>query len=303
MFTTKGNVVYAKVQGNIIFVITHHNNQATLHTIDKDGMIKNKTLGKARSAIRYTIAGNLLVVNPVHTTKLTILDISQDKPKLLHQSVTEIFTPNRKAVFQVTKNKVIRIVGGNIMAMEKGGISVIERHIRNGVPNQTWFAANSESEELQIFGFVQVLRERKYWYSFNGRHFEPNIPKLNDNEALVDISIKFSVGSVLLRRKTQQNGVEYLRTDIVNEKGGIAYSNFLKLEDYPVSSIHGDAYSDGTLIHATDDGILQQKVVGISFKTFAQTEPFVKEGDTLFKYQKGLLVVGSNTITYLELTK
>jgi len=91
--------------------------------------------------------------------------------------------------------------------------------------------------------------------------------------------------------------------DTVDEKGEITYSNQIKLEDHQVNSIHGQAYSSGILIHATDDGILQEKVVGTGLKSFPQTEPFVKEGDTLFKFRKGLLVVGSSTITYLELTK
>ena len=303
MFTTQGNIVYTKVQGNKIFAISHYKNKAVLHIVNKDGTTKDVELGRERAQIRYAIADNLLAINPIHSPKLTILDINRDPPKILQQSVTEIFTPSRKAAFQVTGNKIIRMVGGNIMAMEKGGINVIERHIRNGMPNQTWFAANNQIDELQLFGFIQVLRERKYWAYFNGRHFEPKIPKLDDNEGLVDISVRFSTNSILLRKKTQRNGVDYIRTDTVDEKGEVFYSNQIKLEDHPVNSIHGQAYSSGILIHATDDGILQERVAGTGLKSFPQTEPFVKEGDALFKFRKGLLVVGSSTITYLELTK
>lgn len=302
MFSTLGNIAYAKVQSGKIFIIEHHQDKAALHTINRDGSISSSTLGKVVPGVRYALAGDLLIINRIHSPKLSVLDIGQTPAKLLQQSMTEIFAPNRKAVFQVTQDKAVRIVGGNIMAMEKGGTSVIERHIKDGLPNQTWFSANSESQSLQLFGFIQVLRERKYWYYHQGRHLEPLITPLNKDEGLVDISVKFSADSVLLRRKTQQQGVDYLRMDMVDNDGKVTYSNTLKMEDHPVGSMHGQTYSGGVLIHATDEGILQEKVEGSSFKSFSQTEPFVQEGDILFKYHKGLLVVGPNTATYLELT-
>lgn len=301
MFTTLGIIAYAKVQNNKLYIIEHHRETATLHTIKPNSTTKQAVLGKPVSGVRYALAGDLLVLNPLHSPKLSILDISRDPPQLLTKSVTEVFSPNRKAVFQVTQNKVIRMVRGNIMAMEKGGTGTIERHIKDGLPNQTWFSANAESDDLQIFGLIQVLREQRFWYYHQGRHLEPKIPPLNQGEGLVDISVKFSSDSVLLRRKTQQNGVDYLRMDMIDEKGNVK-SRLMKMEDHPAGSIHGQSYIKGILIHATDEGILQERVAEGAFKTFSQTEPFVQEGDILFKYKKGMLVVGPNTATYLELT-
>ena len=194
-------------------------------------------------------------------------------------------------------------MNGNIMSIEKGGVNVTEKYIRDVITNQTWFSANDSSDELQLFGLIQVFKNQRYWYYVNDKHLEPKIPNLNQNEGLIDISVKFSADTVLLRRKTQEKGTEYLRTEIIDGKGEITHSSTVRLEDYPIKEIHGQTYSNGILIHATDNGLMQEKVVEAHFRTFSQTENYVKEGDSIFKYQNGLLVAGSNTLTFLELTK
>jgi len=146
-----------------------------------------------------------------------------------------------------------------------------------------------------------VLRYRIYWYCLDKKHFEPKIPTLNANEGLVDISVEFSGDTALLRRKTIQNGVEYLRSSIVDGNGEVTYSNIVKMTDHPVDSIHGQVFSGGVLLHATDNGILQERITSSVFKYFDQTEPYVKGGDELHKFGNGLLIAGSNNITYIEL--
>lgn len=301
LFTTKGNIAYTKVQGNKIYVIEHIQKHAWLHVIDQGRDLFRIHLGNALPGIRYEVAGSMLVMSQNHTTDLKIIDINHRKANQFHQSVTEIFEPSRQAVFQVTQNKVVRIVNGNIMSIEKDYERIIERYIRNGIPNQTWFATNKETERLQLFGFVQVLRDRIYWYCLDKKHFEPKIPTLNANEGLVDISVEFSGDTALLRRKTIQNGVEYLRSSIVDGNGEVTYSNIVKMTDHPVDSIHGQVFSGGVLLHATDNGILQERITSSVFKYFDQTEPYVKGGDELHKFGNGLLIAGSNNITYIEL--
>jgi hypothetical protein len=303
MFITQGNIVYTKVQNNIIFVVTQDKNGATLHKVDISGKTQSVGLGLPKKVVRYAVGGDFLVVNPIHSGDLILIDHNQSPPQLVHKTVTEIFSPSRKAAFQVTGNKVIRVMNGNIMSIEKGGINVIEKYIRDGITNQTWFSANDGSEELQLFGLMQIFEDQRYWYHVNNKHFEPKIPHLNKNERLIDLSVRFSSDTVLLRRKTQETGTEYLRTEIVNGEGEIIHSRIVRLEDCAVKNIHGQTYSNGILIHATDDGLMQEKVVEAKFRTFSQTKDYVKEGDSIYKYRNGLLMAGENTITFLELTR
>ncbi len=301
-FRTSGDIVYSKSQDNMIYVVTHENGRATLHVIDKGGKERKIMLGSANKGTRYAIAGNLLVINSLNSNALTIYDISSGIPQQIHSTMTEIFGPSRKAAFQTTGNRVIRIVGGNIMAGEKRGTNYVEKHVRNGVPNQTWFSANGEYDGLQLFGFIQVLAERKYWYYLDGQNFELRVKKLNKEESLIDISVKFSRDGVVLRRKTQEKGVDYLRTDVINNDGKVTSSTRMKYEDHPVQTMHGQTYSGDTLLHGSDEGILQEKVSNQRFKTFKQTEPFVGEGDVLYKFNQGIVIIKMNTVTYLELT-
>lgn len=303
MFTTQGNIVYTKVQKNTIYVISHNNKKAILHKIDRLGRVKNTPLGSVNTAVRYAIGGDLLAVNPIHTEDLLLIDISESKPKILSKTVTEIYSPSRKAAFQATGNSMLRIAKGNILSIEKGGINIVEKYIRDGIANQTWFSANGLSDKLQLFGLIQILKDQRYWYYINGKHLEPEIPNLKINEGLIDISVKFSGDTVLLRRETQIGRTKFLRMEIVDEKGKITHSTKIKLDDYPIKSIHGQTYSNGVLIHATDNGLMQENVVESKFKTFSQTENYVKEGDSIYKYQNGILVSGVNTLTFLELTK
>lgn len=301
-FRTSGDIVYSKVSDSTIYVVTHENGQAVLHVIDRGGQEKKLALGAAKKGVRYAIAGNLLVINPQGSSSLMIYDISSGYPQNISGTITEIFGPSRKAAFQTTKDKVVRIVGGNIMAGERRGNTYVERHVRNGVPNQTWFSANGEYEGLQLFGFIQVLAERKYWYHLDGKNFEPRVKKLNNEESLIDISVKFSTERVVLRRKTQEKGVDYIRTDVIENNGRVVSSGRMKLEDHPVQTMHGQTLSGDTLLHASDEGILQEKVTNQRFKSFKQTEPFVGEGDVLYKFNQGIVVAKMNTVTYLELT-
>src|SRR6266568_3607719 len=73
----------------------------------------------------------------------------------------------------------------------------------------------------------------------------------------------------------------------------------IKRADHPCPAIHGQAYTAGVLLHATDNGIVQEKIEQGTFKTFAATANLVREGDTLIKYQSGLIVVGEDRVSYL----
>ena len=301
LFRTAGTIIYTKVRREKVYAVVHEGNKAFLYVIDSTGTPTKKDLFKAKKGVRYAIADGILVVNQQGTEALELYDISGSKITRFSKTNTEIFAPSRKAAFQVTGSKVIRIVGGTIMAGEKRGDRLIERQIRNGIPNQTWFTANNEYGGNQLFGLVQVLAEQRFWYHIDGKNFEPNVTRLEDSESLIDLSVKFSLDGVVLRRKTQEQGENYLRVDVVDNNGLVKQSYRQQFDDSSVQVMHGQVFSGDSLLHASDDGIVQENIMTSSLKTFKQTEPFVQEGDALLKFGKGVMVVSTNSITQLQL--
>lgn len=301
-FRTTGDIVYSKVHDGKAFVITHDKGKVILTTIDSIGNCVSKEIMTVQNGARYQIGGNILAVNPYRSDEVQLFDISPNIPVQLDSTVTEVFGPNRKAVFTATGKKVLRIVGGSIMAMEKGNFGIVERYVRSGVSDQTWFTANESSAGLQLLGLVQILNEQRYWYYLDGVNFEPQITLLEKGEALLDISVKFSSADVLLRRKTQQAGVDYIRIDVIDNQGNVIFNSKAKFDQSPSKVMHGQAYSNGTLLHATDTGLVQEKPTQNTTKTFTQTDAYVGEGDVLYKFDRGILVVSSSAVSYIQLS-
>lgn len=302
LFSTDGYIAYCDVLGDEVRVIVHDKGSATMHLVRANRTGKVLPLFIQPADAKYKLTDTLLAVNAGSEEKLDIYEIGSNGVKSLKTTVTEILALNGRAAFSSTKNRLLRIINGSILAIEKGGLDILERRLRAGIPEQTWFVANGEHPGYQLFGFDQILTEQRYWYFLDGMTFEPKIPALEIGESLIDISVKFSSGSILLRRKTQLHGADYLRVEIVDNDGKLIHSTRDLLQDVPVSTMHGQTYSGGVLLHATDAGIVQEKVSDRTFKTFDQTAPFVADGNTLLKFGKGVLVVSENTVTLLELT-
>ncbi|GHO47921.1 hypothetical protein [Ktedonospora formicarum] len=65
----------------------------------------------------------------------------------------------------------------------------------------------------------------------------------------------------------------------------------MKRAEHPAPALHGATYAAGTLLHASDQGIVQERVAQQIFKTLSNTQEFVRAGATLASYQAGLLVI------------
>jgi hypothetical protein len=125
---------------------------------------------------------------------------------------------------------------------------------------------------------------------------------METGESLLDITVKFSSQGAVIRRLTQFQGVNYLRTEMVDSNGTMVYSSpRIRQEDHPAPGLHGQAYSTGKLLHATDEGVVQEKVETSEVKAFEATKGHVAEGDTLYAYQGGLLAVKDTSVLHIVL--
>lgn len=299
---TSGTFVFTKVMGNHIYAVAIEQGKAVLYeTTSSSSFARRKELFNAPAGARYEIFGKTLVVNLSGEDELRLIDVSGDRPVALAKTVTDVYAGNRKAIFRVARDSVYRIAGQSLVATKLYGNMPVDTPLRQVIENQTWFQVDQGNDE-RIFGLYRVFDQQFYWLINNGMNYDIALQQLLPDEVLMDISVRFSRSSILIRRHTQYKGVDYIRTEIIENDGQIIYSGQPeKMEDQPVRSIHGHAYSGGVALHPTDDGILQERVETRSFKFFDGTDAFVKTDDVLYAYESGILVANQDAISYVTL--
>jgi hypothetical protein len=293
----QGNIVYSKLIDNTMFLIVNENGETVLYRV-KEEYTERMELFKEIPGCRFALTLSCLIVNPAYSEDLYLLDITGKSPQAIGKTKTDMFTVNRHAMFRATSSKLIRIVRGTLLQSDPHK-PYEDTYIRDVLEDQTWFSVNENSSELEIFGFISILSDQKYWYTRGGQNFEPPMMPLNLGESLLDINVKFSSRGALVRRLTQLKGEDYLISELVNMRGEVEYTSRIKISE-PVT-LHGHAYSSGVLLSATDDGIVQEKLSEELTTTFSATEPYVHAGNSLYVYKKGLLVVSMDSVTYLTL--
>lgn len=310
LFQFAGQLVESLVQGETIYAIAYEQGQVVLYK-HKLGQLQRKELfAEPNGGARYQMQGDNLFVNLRGSNKVMVLDMSSDKPVAVGTFETDVFLANRRAMFRTTNKGYYRIINGMLMRgkVDVGAKNFDEELVLNAMTNQTWFTAqdvvSSDGKFITaLCGFNQVMKRQLFWMLWGNQSFDLSLPELELNEALVDVSVKFSSQGVLIRRHTQQQGVDYIRAELVDNAGQVVFAApKMRLEDHPAGSLHGQAYSTNVLLHPTDSGILQEKLREQTFKTFDVTQGEVATGDALYIYQKGLLVVGDSYAKYIQLS-
>lgn len=303
---TNGPIVFHKLIGQTLYVIAYESGKAVLYKKVSSGPIDKKVLFDEIPGARYELTGETLVVNLPGQTELLLLDLSGGSLRPITRTETNIFAPNRRASFRASSRYLFRVVGGHLMYGELVKDQLVEHSLRPVMNNQTWFSVKPDdsADKPTAFGFFQINSEQMFWLTWEGRNYD-NLPlsHMEVGETLVDILVRFAGGSVLVRRETQYQGVEYLRTELIDDQGHLIYSSpRLKAGDHPTPKLHGQAYATGKLLHATDEGVIQEDLLANNTKTFEATKGYVQEGDALHRYQNGLLVVTDKSVKHLVLS-
>ena len=306
IIVTNGAILFSKVVGNKFYVISNEGDYVYLYSYALgEGQKKFPILKSSDvSGGKYDIFDKYLVVNVLDddTQKLLIFEIGSNGISFIHSTTAEEFSLNSKAMFKASSTHLYRIVGGMLMegSFEYG--QFVERVVRPINQRQTWFTVNQYhlDEKPQMFGFFQVLSDQLYWYIDNGKTYDVDLPKLLDKEVMREISVKFSSQGAMVRRVTQKDGQEYIRIEIVNSSGNVIFSKFEKRSDYRLS-VHGIAYSGDKALHAMDEGLVQEDLVGNTTKTFSNTKKYLAQGFSLEKFGKDIAVVSDKQVVLLSL--
>ncbi len=301
---TSGKFVFCTVQGETIYAIANEGGQMVLW-IKRQGVTPNRLeLFQTLPGTTYALSGSILLVNPPQTTRIFLLDISGSRAQPLEEQKTALFAGTREAAFQTSQDQIFVIQNGALLAGSWQDDVWQARPMRSVIEKQTWFRAAQRTEDTRptLFGAFQVLHQQMYWLVRDHSVYDVALSDLDETETLQDVAVYFSSNDILVRRLTRQQGSEYLRTEILDMQGQITFrAPKLRRSEHPQPGLHGLVYQSGTLLHATDSGIRQEKVTGNSFKTFTATAPYVHEGDILARYGSGILVTGEDAITYLVL--
>lgn len=305
---TNGSIIYSRLVGNKLFVIAYEGDKTVLYTKHGNMAQTRQELFNVVQGAKFEMIGEeTLVIAQPDNAQLLLLDISGEQPKPIKKIETSIYAGNRRAMFRTSNQHLFRIIAGNLMYGEVKDGELQERVLRNVMNNATWFAVRQETDGSKpaALGFFQMGTKPIFWLAWDGRHYDDlSVSEMQSGEFLVDVSVKFSSQGAIIRRLTQYQGVNYLRTDVVSVDGKILHSApRIKEEDHPSRSIHGQAYTTGILLHATDEGVMQEKVDSNGFKTFDSTKGHVSEGDTLYIYTGGsLLAVKDSVVLHIKLS-
>lgn len=301
---TRGEIVFSKVIGESIYCVTQEWDKVVLYIADLNQAPKRIELFPVQKGAGFDVFDHYLVVSKgVNSEELYLIDFAVSLPQVVLETTTELFGGTRP-VFTASGLCLYRVAGGILLRGEIKYGQLIERPLTTTLENQTWFvvAPQGEVENELVFGFMRVFKDLHFFLiNGQGRH-DVAVAPLEEDERLVDIEVKFSISSLALLRRTRSKGVDYIRVEMVDDKGSVLVSQRMKLtEAEHYQNIHGQAYAAGVLLHPTAQGVLQEKLADRKQAAFTQTQNFVTADDTLYRYEKGVLVVKDDRVLYLTL--
>lgn len=304
LIETSGRIIFFQILGSTLYALADEDGLTVLYSKEPKRPVLRKELFRTISGAHYEIMDGYLVISPEPTKKeLMVIDIKEARPKGVLRTTTELFA-GRRAVFGTSRDYLYRIAGGVLMKGEIRNGELIERIVTQVIPEQTWFAVwpNSEPDKETLFGFSRSFQKYKWFLISSKNQFEIEISDLEKDEELTDLSVRFSSDSLLLLRKARQAGQDFARLEVIGSSGEIT-SHRLKLTDSELyNNIHSQAYKAGIILHPTDRGVVREKISDRTQTTFTATEQFVEEGDILYPYENGILVVKEDRVIQLVLS-
>lgn len=311
MLETPGTILHFQLVGISIYCLTEESGMVVLYIQPTKGPIERKELFTATVGARYAFFGDTLVVCPApadEDPKLFLLDVSSSKVKPITQSTTRKFGGGN-AVFGCSSRRLYRLVGNKVMSGDLFGDQLAEREVIDAMPNQTWFSVGNDPElKREILVACYRIFDEMKWFLVEGdqdgraynRH-EVGITALLKTESLLDVSVRFSNETVIVMRQTKMSGTKYVRIEQIEVKSGkVLYSYRQKEADAELyQSIHGKGYIGQLILHATDDGIMMEKIADRSASKIDGTENYVSSSSQLLRYERGVLAIGGGRILYL----
>lgn len=296
---TNGQVLFVRLVGDEIRVLVNEKGKLALYTKKPNLPASYKELFANIPGAKFEMTQSHLFVNRPGETDILVVGLSD--AKIVGKIPTGIFAATRSASFRASDEFLFRIDGSDLKFGSMNGGNFEEQVLRQVVENQTWFWVDHDSSVPSVFGLFQVMRQQMFWMTRDGRFFDVAIPQLEAAEVVLDISAKFSSQGVLLIRKTQEMGKNYVRYEMVDSSGNVTFTNRLEESTHPNPHAHGQAYGTGMLLHPTDAGIVRENVTTGETKVFSVTKGHVDAGDTLIRFGGSIIAVKDDRVLQITI--
>lgn len=306
LFQTSGTIVFFKLVGKAFYCIANEGGQTVLYVKEQLCKPRRIVLFKAIHGAKYEVFDRYLVVCPdpyADEPQLYILDISSDKPQPVTNTVSDRFG-DKKSIFGGTENSFYRVIDGMILRGQiPFGKDLVENVCATGMERQVWFEASPSLDQELFVGMYRVFEKYEWFLVRDGKQLMVKIPQLEKGESLIDQSVKFSVSKILLLRRTRKAGEDFCRIEVLDTGSGeVVSSRKVSLTDNPhYGDIQTVAFFRGTILFSTDEGLLAENSGSGNQKLFSATKNYVTQGDTIWPYQDGVLIVSSSTVTKLAM--
>ena len=300
LYSIKAQILYHRLEGNTLILITLENNRAVLYLINQ-GSVQKIDLFPFQIGMRFEASSRLLAVNIAGREEIDLYEINYNEITKAESCISDTYSITQNAVFRINGTHLYRLVGSQLVDTEVKKGLLLNRPLRSTITHQSWFNVSSEVSNT-IVGFHRVLRQQFFWMYSNGFSADLALPTLVLGESLVDISIKFSGSSFLIIRKTKLKGSDFIHFDAFDKKGVALYSATIEAGKLPSDRIHGQAYAGGKLIFPTDTGAVRYDPATGSQTQFSATDKVVNSSQSLFVFAAGLLIVDPRHISYITLS-
>lgn len=301
LIQSQGEIVFSRFQAGKLFAITRKKGRFFLLIRSQADPVEEISLPHLPADTRFEIVGDqYLVASLPDTEVLTVYNLKDLRVPTLVSTTT--FSGNRKTVFRGTSRKLLRIASRQLLAGEITPHGLIERQLPIQVsPNQTWFWADPDREV--VVGVTRAFDLLQFWLIVKDQRFEFQLEQLPQGESQLDLAVKFSDKSIMLRRLTKSRGKSYIRTEVFDLTGQSLLNLTKEASSYPTDQIHGLAYDHLKVWLPTDQGIVLEDLKSGTFSLIAKTARAVSSADSLHYLGKDshFLVIRSHQIDYLVL--
>ncbi len=296
LFTTPGSFVAWHITPSGGRFIAHEQGKAMLYVLEGDTITKKMKLFDAMPHADYAFVGDLLVVSTEpDSPELLIVDTSGEKIVPLLKTTTGRFG-NGERVFGGGGDAVYRLANGYLMRGQFRYGQLLEQAVTAISEDQTWLRVSPDGDN--VFGFFRVLDNYTYWLLHKQKRVDLKLPPLAADEFVIETAVRFTDYGITVLRLTQQQGVEQVRVDEVDFSGK-AYHAFITKDVALYTPLDAPAAGKHALLLATDKGIVREMVNTRVKTTFLQTERVIQQGNRLFPYQQGLLMLNTSRALYV----
>ncbi len=313
LFETKGRVLYAARSNTLVYAVILEGSDLFLLTAQPDTASKKTPIPFIiPKSAQFGMFGTSVVVCPdpsAEQPELYILDAGAGGITLRKQVTTEALA-GAQAVFATSDTFLYRIAGRHILCGKQfGATDLLERPVMQVFEGQTWFtAARNVGPNLELLaGFHREAGDMR-WFMVRGdgttftRFDSIGITPLEPHESLTDHAVYFSRESLMIVRATRKRGTDRVRVDVVNTTDGTQMQTFVNEGSAigPWERIHGKAYSNGLVMHPTDQGVAREKLADRSLQTLTFTSHHVQPMDDLDRLGGGIMVGKSDRALYIK---